>query len=386
MVTKRKEHDDAPVRDPHPLFQQGSPPIDVERSHIAMFTVFRMNGPGPQVHVATIDRPNEIVTPSDLSRIVGGGRYHVKALANGAVSGRADRSTLTATSFEFDGPPNVVPSIPAIGQTAVSPAAPPPSVAQKAAEYGPAIVGMFGTVLTGFMQIMSEQRSARAAEEEKRFQREEAVRREREREAEERRLREQQLLEDRRERERREAEEARAERERREDERRREAEARAQQFAEAQRADQQRAAEREMLMMRTLIEKSTAPAKDGDVNSILLSHVLSQQKQPAPQEASAERVLDLAKKMKDLQGADETKMWTDIAIGAMTALGPTPVGQEVLARAASFVNLFPKPEQTQQQPVEPPVVITPVPQPEPEPPPAVVPQQMPVEAGPVTIN
>jgi hypothetical protein len=122
------------------------------------------------------------------------------------------------------------------------------------------------------------------------------------------------------------------------------------------------------------------------MTNVLLSHVLNQQSRPAPppvqQQPNVDQLLDAAKKLKELNESGDKEMIGTI----VAAIAPTGVGQEIIARAASMVGLFPKPEPAQQQPPAPPVVITPAPQPEPEPPPAVVPQQMPVEAGPVTIN
>lgn len=90
------------VKCPHPLMQQGTPPQDVEQDHILKFSVFRFRETGAPIHVLTLEPPARFTDLDAVKRMVGIGRYQLKALANEATSGRAHGSVVAVTHFSCD--------------------------------------------------------------------------------------------------------------------------------------------------------------------------------------------------------------------------------------------------------------------------------------------
>jgi len=386
-----KSTDAAKVKHPHPLMQQGTPPQDVERLHIGFFTVFRLGGGGPPKHVETINNPEQFLEPSAINALVGGGDYVVKACANGQTSGRQHGSVLATTNFAWDGPPNIrtAPATAFHAQPQSANAPPPQSFFEQAASQGPAIVGALTAGLGGIMQIINSGREAREREEARRREYDESRRREeredRDRkealmrqEAEERRERERQREEERRERDRQDAEERRAERERIEQARLAAEQKREDERLQMMRFESERRAATEQLMLKTLLESRSG--NGGLDSNLLLNHLLNRPAAPVQAAPSIDQILGAAQKLKEFGDSGDKEM-----IGMIiSSLAPTPVGQEIIARAGSLVGLYPKPE-----PPPPPVVTQP----------AVVPPQMPeqasplepspaapIEPGPVTLN
>lgn len=372
------------VKNPHPLMQLGTPSIDVETSHISQFMVFRMNnGGGAPVHVENVSA--EITDPFYIRKLVGGGRYQIRAQANGQASGKAHMSVLHMTQFEWDGAPNIKASQSTSAST--EPVA-PTSFVEQASQHGPAIVGAVSTAIMGFMQIFNSARESRAAEERERREYDENRRRDEKEERERRDAKDRAEAEDRRAREAataetlraaaaQEAEERREERRLAEDARRAADQKREDERLVMMRADQDRRAATEQMMLKTLLEGKASGGLD---QAVLLKMVLERQAAPAAG-PGIDQILGAAQKLKDFSEAGDKELMGQV----FTALAPTPVGQEILARAASLVGMYPKPEpsngggqappaQVEQQPVEQ------LPPTQPEPPPVV--QQ---SSGPVQI-
>lgn len=363
------------VKHPHPLMQQGTPPKDVEFDHVAKFLVFRLsgNGGGAPRHVETFDDPRQVLEPGVIKNAVGGGEYQVRALANGLTSGKNQGEVIAATNFAWDGPPNI--KAPPVSPYAGGAATPPqPSFFEQAASQGPAIVGAITAGLGGIMQIINSGREAREREERARREYEETKRRE-EREdrdrkeaqmrqdAEERREAERRRDEERRDKERAEAEERRAERDRVEQAR-----------LDQMRADSEARAQRETMLLNALMNRR-------DPNESIMNVLAQRALAPAAPVAagpSIDQVLGAAQKLKEFGDSGDKEL-----IGMVVqALAPTPVGQEIIARGAALVGLYPKPEP------QPPPVVTPEPPPMEQLPPAqsMPPPQPEILPGPVTIN
>lgn len=361
------------VKHPHPLMQQGTPPQDVEQDHILKFTVFRLGGTGAPTHVETLEPPGAFLDPGDVKRLVGGGQYQVKALANAHTSGRTHGSVITTTNYTWDGAP-MIKSSAAQAPSASTP--PQPSFFEQAASQGPAIVGAITAGLGGIMQIINSGREAREREERARREYEEAKRRD-EREdrdrkeaqmrldTEERREAERRRDEERRDKERAEAEERRAERDRVEQAR-----------LDQMRADSEARAQRETMLLNALMNRR-------DPNETIMQTLIQRAiapTQPVAAGPSIDQVLGAAQKLKEFGDSGDKEL-----IGMVVqALAPTPVGQEIIARGAALVGLYPKPEP------QPPPVVTPEPPPMEQLPPAPMaapPSPQPeIVPGPVTIN
>ena len=359
------------VKHPHPLMQLGTPSIDIESDHIMQFMVFRMGGSAP-VHVKNI--PRDVTDPLYIKRQVGGGRYQIKAQAEGATSGKPHGCVLGATIYEWDGAPilDAPPVTPFSGQPSAQ------TIVEKASDHLPALITGVGGLLTAALGFISEQRNAREAAERARREYDDQRRRDEQAERDRRDAKERAEAEDRRAREQREAEERREERERREQARIAAEQKREDERMALMRQEGERRAAMEQMMLKTLLEGRAAGGLD---SNMLLNHLLNRSAAPVQAAPSIDQILGAAQKLKEFGESGDKEM-----IGMIvSALAPTPVGQEIIARAGSLIGLYPKPEPQTVTPPPPAVGVEQLPPPVEAPPPP-PPEPQVVAPGPVTIN
>lgn len=373
------------VKAPHPLMQQGTPGVDIESDHIIKFTVFRMGGTGAPVHVETIDQPHTVLEPGDIRRLVGGGRYQIKALANGHTSGRTHCSVIGTTQYEWDGPPNV--KAPPVSPYAQQPA--PQPIAEQVSQNLPVVVSAIGTVATTVLGFLTESRNARAQDEARRREYDDNKRREEQADRERRDAKERAEAEERRAERDREAEERRQqwqrEAEERRDRERVDAETKAVQLREDARLREQQS----QVMLQALLNRR-------DPNDALVQTLLGRalERPPPPPTASEEagKIIDAAAKLKELGegGSDKDTMQFIAALANSPLLG-SPVIQQALGRVLSIVGLHDKPQMPEPIVVpESAVTVAQIPEQIQEQPPPPEPPPVPVDGvsvgGPISLN
>lgn len=325
------------VKNPHPLMQQGTPPVDVETEHVLKFTVFRLGGGGPPVHVETIDAPLQFTDPESIHRLVGGGTYTIKALANPHSTGRQNCSVLATTNYSWDGAPIVKPAPHVAIQSA--------AVAQPVIEQVTSNLPTLISAATAVLGFLTESRNAREAAEQRRREYDDNRRREEQAERDRRDAKERAEAEERRAREAREAEERRAEREAREAERRDQMRIEAETRAEQSRRDAEAREHQNTFLLQALLGRK-------DPNDALVQTLLGRalERPPPPPSASdeANKIIEAASKLKDISSGDSSKDMMELVVGlANSPLVQTPAIQQALGRALSIVGLHNKPEMPQ---------------------------------------